>query len=222
MSGVFQSFEDLAGAFTGAALAAVVPEDIDGGIFGAELDAVAGAAPRRRLQFIAGRTSARWALHRLGRPTVELPRLESGAPRWPAGVVGSIAHCDGCALAIAAPVSAWSGFGIDVEPSAALPEDAAALALTATERDWLQGRDPRLGRALFCAKECVHKLVNPLTGAWLEFDEVMIELDPSTLAFLPRPRSAEAANALEGLRLLGRIAFSPGFLAAVLGSAAGR
>jgi 4'-phosphopantetheinyl transferase EntD len=225
MPAIFPEFEALAAAFEPSALVAAIPEQIDGAIFGAELEAVAGAAPRRRVQFIAGRSCAREALQRLGLPPIEIPRSDSGAAQWPATVVGSIAHCDGCALALVAPSARWLGFGIDVEPAAPLPQDAAHIALMPAERtavDALPGGYARWSRALFCAKECVHKLLNPLTGAWLEFDEITIQLDPQTLAFLPQPQSAAALAACEGLQLDGRLAFSGGFLAAVLAATADR
>jgi 4'-phosphopantetheinyl transferase EntD len=225
MATIFPEFEALAATFEGSAVVAVIPEDIDGGIFGDELEAVVGVAPRRRTQFIAGRTSARWALHRLGQPTTMIPRTESGAPQWPPGIVGSIAHCDGCAVAVAAPASQWLGFGIDVEPAAPLPEDAAAIALTRAERhalEQLPGGYARWSRALFCAKECVHKLLNPLTGAWLEFDDMVITLDPQRSTFDPQPLTGPAQQACKGLRLQGGLAFSGGFLTALLSATADR
>lgn len=225
MPAIFPEFEALTAAFPGSALVAAIPERLDGGIFGAELAAVDGAAPRRRVQFIAGRTCARWALHRLGLPSAELPRAESGAACWPDGIGGSIAHCDGCAVAVAAPIAQWRGFGIDVEPAAPLPEDAAVIALTPAERaaiGALPGGYARWSRALFCAKECVHKLVNPLSGAWLEFDEVAIVADAAALTYAVEPLSAAAAQAFDGLRLYGRLAFDGGFICAVLAAAASR
>lgn len=219
MPAIFPEFEALAAAFDGSALVAAIPEQIDGGIFGEELSAVGGATPRRRTQFIAGRTCARWALHRIGVRSTVIGRAESGAPQWPEGVVGSIAHCDGCAVAVTAPRERWLGFGIDVEPAAALPPDAARIALLPAEQAWLSQQPDgyaRWSRALFCAKECVHKLLNPLTGAWLEFDEIRIALDPQAGSFQPEPISAAAEVAIAGRRLEGRIAVSGGFRVAVL------
>lgn len=173
----------------------------------AEAELVAQVAPRRRLHFAAGRDCAHEALRQLGRPVPELLRFESGAPAWPAGCVGSIAHCDGAAAAVAAFDSAWLALGIDVEPAAVLPADVAAYALTAAEREALQrapGGLAALGLVAFSAKECVHKCVHPLREAFLEFDEVEIELDLEAGRFMPRPRSAAARAAFEGLRREGR------------------
>jgi 4'-phosphopantetheinyl transferase EntD len=226
MAVTFPEFESLALLFEGSAVVAAVPEAIDAAIFGDELTAVEGVAPGRRIQFIAGRTCARQALQRLDVPPTIIGRAESGAPLWPPSWVGSIAHCKGCAVAVAGPAARWLGFGIDVEPAEPLPEDAASIALTADERRQLEAMPDgyaRWSRALFCAKECVHKLLNPLSGAWLEFDEVSIELpiafDRPTIAFQVRPLSAQARAACDGLQLRGQLAFSRGYRVALLAAA---
>ncbi|MFT4263930.1 MAG: 4'-phosphopantetheinyl transferase superfamily protein, partial [Nocardioides sp.] len=118
---------------------------------------------------------------------------------------------------------AWRALGLDLEPDLPLPPDAAAVALTDRERG---GVDPADGRLVFAAKECVHKAIHPLTGIWLEFDEVEIALDltgdPSAPAngegaWTPRPLSDQARRALAGVEPVGRWQRSPAGWRVVLG-----
>lgn len=186
----------------------------------AERALVANAVPRRRTQFAAGRACAHSVLAQLGKPTRELLRLESGAPKWPQGIVGSIAHCDAAALASCADASRWQGLGADVEIDAPFADDIAEYVLTADERGHyahLPGGIAYWGLLAFSAKECVHKCLHPLRGVFLEFDEVAIAVNPNTLRFEPRPLSAAADAAFSGLRCDGRWHRAEGCLFTVLG-----
>ena len=180
----------------------------------AEARLVAQAAPRRREHFAAGRICAREAMQLLGHPVDRLLRADSGAPAWPPGYVGSIAHCEGRALAIVAKASSpWQAVGVDVEPDRPLPADVAGYALTAAERERF-ARQPggldTLGLLAFSAKECVHKCVHPLRAAFLEFDEV--EIDIAGDGFNVLPLSMTARSAFDGLRGEGRWLRADGFV----------
>ena len=173
----------------------------------AEAALVMQAVPRRRAHFAAGRACAHEALRRLGMPAVELLRTESGAPRWPAGCVGSISHCDRAAVALVASDEHWLALGIDVEPDQSLPDDVAGYAFGIDERARLArlpGGMDAWGLLAFCAKECVHKCVHPLRGAFLEFEDVEIDLDTGAARFAPRAMTAAARSALTGLHFEGR------------------
>lgn len=142
-----------------------------------------------------------------------------GQPVWPAGFVGSLAHTEGFAVATVAREEACLALGIDVEPAQPLPDDSARLVLRDEEREWAEsaGRaEPCAGRLIFCAKECVHKAVHPLRGAWLDFDEVCIDFDPALECFVPRPVSPAAKAAFSGTRAEGLILRVEGQLVAVL------
>lgn len=173
----------------------------------------AATSPRRRAHFAAGRACAHEALRRLGHPAEAVLRSEGGAPVWPAACIGSIAHCDGMAVAIVAPAARWRGLGIDVEPDQPLPDDVAGYALCPGERRRLlhapDGAEAA-GLLAFSAKECVHKCLHPLRGIFLEFDEV--EIDITATGFVPLPASAQAATALSGLRCEGYWLRTPGFV----------
>lgn len=171
---------------------------------------IANAAARRRAHFAAGRLCAHAALAALGRPVEAVLRSETGAPRWPEGVVGSITHCERQAAAVVAPALSWRALGLDVEPLRALPADVAAYALTDRERSRfrVEGCAPEASLVAFSAKECVHKCLHPLLGLFLGFEEIEIAID--TRGFTPLPRSARAEAALAPVIACGRWAIADG------------
>ncbi|MFI9803415.1 4'-phosphopantetheinyl transferase [Streptomyces sp. NPDC052301] len=144
---------------------------------------VARAVAKRRREFAAVRGCARRAMEKLGVPAQPVVNGERGAPRWPAGLVGSMTHCDGyCAAALVRATDLLS-LGIDAEPhgplptgvapSVSLPAEAERLARLAAERPALHW-----DRILFSAKESVYKAWFPLTRKWLDFTEADITLLP--------------------------------------------
>jgi 4'-phosphopantetheinyl transferase EntD len=123
----------------------------------------------------AARIVARELLTRFGHPDCALPKAPSGAPTWPAGVVGSLAHDYRVAVAAVGHSRDVLALGIDVEPAEALPSDV--LDLVATPQELLKiGDDPFHGRLLFVAKEAVYKAVYPLDRMFLEHHDVEINL----------------------------------------------
>src|SRR5262245_42793783 len=108
----------------------------------------------------AARIVARQLLKRLGQPECALPRTSGGAPAWPAGVVGSLAHDSRVAVAAAGMGRDVGAIGIDVEPAEALPSELLDLVATPQERLTL-GDDLYHGRMLFVAKEAVYKAGYP-------------------------------------------------------------
>lgn len=148
-------------------------------MFSDEAAAVAGAGAERRREFGTVRWCARTALRQLGVPAVPILPDGDRAPRWPVGVVGSMTHCAGYRAAVVARSGELSGVGIDAEPHAALPPDVLDFVLRGEERARLAelaDADPGLhwDRLVFCAKEAVYKAWFPLTGRWLEFEDVSI------------------------------------------------
>ena len=162
-------------AFTDPADVALFPE---------EAAAVARAVDKRRREFATGRNCARVALSRLGVPPVPIVRGERGAPVWPAGIVGSITHCDGYRGVAVARDRDVLTVGIDAEPNEPLPNgvlDSVSLAAERTRLAQLDAAVPGVcwDRLLFSAKESVYKAWFPITGRWLGFEEadVTIHLD---------------------------------------------
>ncbi|MCK2241247.1 MULTISPECIES: 4'-phosphopantetheinyl transferase superfamily protein [unclassified Crossiella] len=143
---------------------------------------------KRRREFTTVRHCARRALAELGRPAVPLLRGERGAPIWPAGIVGSMTHCDGYRAAAVAEDRAVQTIGIDAEPHAPLPEGVLDAVSLPAERDWLSAlsrREPGVhwDRLLFSAKESVYKAWFPLARRWLGFEEARLTVDPSAGSF---------------------------------------
>ena len=123
----------------------------------------------------AARMVARRLLTELGREPCTLPKGPSGAPLWPEGIVGSLAHDDCVAVAALGLRRNARAVGIDVEPAAMLPSDILELVATPLERLRIAD-DPYAGRLLFTAKEAVYKAVQPLDGIFLEFHDIEIDL----------------------------------------------
>jgi len=153
-----------------------------------EREAVAGAVQRRRREFVTGRACARAALERLGAVPVAIPAGPRGEPVWPAGIVGSITHCDGYRAAAVARTGDVAAIGIDAEPNRPLPGGLLDDVASATEREHLlrlarTAPGVAWDRLLFSAKEAVYKAWFPVTGAWLGFEDAEVEVDPDTGRF---------------------------------------
>jgi 4'-phosphopantetheinyl transferase EntD len=123
----------------------------------------------------AARMVARQLLAELGHAPCPILKAASGAPLWPQGVVGSLAHDDEIAVAAVAAHGTINGLGVDIEPAAPLPLDMIDLVASPRERLAL-GDDPHHARLLFAAKEAVYKAVHPLDGVFLEFHDIAVDL----------------------------------------------
>jgi 4'-phosphopantetheinyl transferase EntD len=109
---------------------------------------------------------------------------ERGCPRWPAGVVGSLTHCDGYRAAVACRDSVLHATGIDAEPHGELPSGVADLVVRPEERAMLAelaaaDSSVHWDRLLFSAKESVYKAWFPVARRWLDFQEATLTLKPS-------------------------------------------
>ncbi len=123
----------------------------------------------------AARIVARQLLAQIGYAECALPKAPSGAPIWPAGVVGSLAHDSRVAAAAVAIRRDFSALGIDVEPAEILPSELLDLVATPQERARIAD-DPYRGRLLFAAKEAVYKAVYPLDETFLDHHDVQVDL----------------------------------------------
>jgi len=142
-----------------------------------EAAAVAGAVPRRRTEFAAGRALARAALADLGVGPAAIGVGPRRRPLWPAGVVGSITHCQGFAAVAAALRRDVAAIGIDAEPvTRCLSAGVVERISTESERaavDELGELGPLL---VFSAKEAVYKAWFPMTSRWLGFQDVSLDV----------------------------------------------
>jgi 4'-phosphopantetheinyl transferase EntD len=191
-----------------AAFAMVDPGDVRT-LGPSEAAVVAGAVPSRRSEFAAGRQCAHAALAECGLPPAPLLSRADRAPAWPPGVVGSITHTDGYALAVVArhpggggDVGAGPGggagvaIGVDAERLGRITDDLYGAICTAAEREWLEGhtdgdRRDRAATVLFGAKEAFYKAQRPSTDRWVGFTDVAVR--PAGAGFELVPAATLAA-----------------------------
>ena len=159
-------------------------------------------APARLRAFAAGRQCARALLATLGAGAPPLRVDDHRAPVWPEGIIGTIAHDAGLAVAAVARRGALRGLGVDLEPDGPLAEPVRRRVCTAGEARALADLDDteagRRAKLLFVVKEAVYKCVHPLVRVPLGLRDVEVELDFAGGRFHARalPHAPEAAAAL--------------------------
>ncbi len=157
----------------------------------------------RRREFATGRELACRLLARFGMPGVAVPVGANGAPRWPQGMVGSIAHSDTWCVVTVAPMAVAAALGIDVVPlDQPLDPDLLQVIARPRERAWVLDAGPSRSelrtRLLFCAKESSFKCLDPATQDRIDFRALGIEFAPDESSFradlgASRPASGRAA-----------------------------
>jgi 4'-phosphopantetheinyl transferase EntD len=162
--------------------------ELEAELAASELAAIRRAVASRRREYTTARACAHNALSRLGLPPGPIPPGPAGEPRWPAGVVGSITHCEGYRAAAVARTREVGALAIDAEPNRPLPAGVLAAIAAGEERAWLrrhrkEAADVCWDRLLFSAKEAVFKLWFPLTGDKLGFEDASVEFDLATGTF---------------------------------------
>lgn len=131
---------------------------------------IGAAVPRRLAEFAAGRSAARAAMRALGHAPAAIPAGPDRAPLWPAGLTGSITHCDGACLAIMGQTQHWSGLGLDAEPAASLDPALWPTLLAAGE----SLADGQSALALFVAKEAAYKAQYALSQQLFDFQTLRL------------------------------------------------
>jgi 4'-phosphopantetheinyl transferase EntD len=161
-----------------------------------EMEQLGRAVMKVRRQSGAARALARDFLRGLGVPPCPIMRGVRGAPVWPKGVIGSLAHDrDVAVAAVARSGIRRSGIGVDVEPDESLDQGILASIASPSEIAQLEGRNPRL---LFCAKEAAFKAVNSVSAPISDFREIEVDLKSmrawtrdgvtTALSWIERPR----------------------------------
>ncbi|MGP6156222.1 MAG: 4'-phosphopantetheinyl transferase family protein [Vulcanimicrobiaceae bacterium] len=181
----------------------------------AERAECASAVPKRVAEFAAGRLCARRALSALGLEGVAVGRNADRSPAWPFGFTGSITHTLGFCAAAVARSSDCEALGIDAEIVGRVTPEVWPYVFTLAELALVDALPVRQGAALatliFSAKEAFYKCQHALTGEWLEFGDVTLELaGPGETAgeFEVRPLRSLASPLLAGHALRGRFRFS--------------
>ena len=206
---------------------ATAREDRDGALYPEEAAVVARAVEKRRREFTTGRACAREALAQLGEPHQPIPPGPRGEPLWPAGVVGSITHCDGYRACAVARDADLLSIGVDAERNEPLPEGLLGDIALPDEQGMLQRlahEDPAVcwDRLLFSAKETVYKAWYPLARRWLGFEDAIVALDRvarTYSAHLLVPGPVVEGRELTGFR--GRWVADGGLLLTAIALAAG-
>ncbi|WP_338784386.1 4'-phosphopantetheinyl transferase superfamily protein [Streptomyces sp. DG1A-41] len=156
-------------------------EGADAPLYPEEAALMTRAVAKRRREFAAVRSCARRAMEKLGVPPQPILPGERGAPGWPAGLAGSMTHCDDYCAAALVRATDLASVGIDAEVHGPLPEGVLPAVSLPAEAERLrrlaaQSPDVHWDRLLFSAKESVYKAWFPLTGRWLDFTEADIEI----------------------------------------------
>jgi enterobactin synthetase component D len=129
---------------------------------------------KRKTEHLAGRIAAVHALREFSIKTV--PGFhESGAPRWPDGLYGSISHSGNYALAVVGR----SPVGVDIEAlfSGALCSEVAASIITPAEHATLKHSTLPFPLALtlvFCAKESLFKAFSSVAAPFPGFHSAQV------------------------------------------------
>jgi 4'-phosphopantetheinyl transferase EntD len=164
-------------------------EEVDAPLFPAERRAVSRAVEGRRREFVTARACAREALAGLGVvEALAIPPGADGDPRWPAGIVGSIAHCEGLRAVAVARRAEVAALGIDAEPNVDLPPGVLEAISLPDERSRLHvcsEAEPAIswGRLLFSAKEAIYKAWFPFVRRRLGFEDATITFDRERRVF---------------------------------------
>lgn len=138
---------------------------------------IAGFAGPRRQEFVAGRWCARQALGALGRSPCELLPDADGLPLWPAGVVGSITHCQGVAAAAVLPATdPETLLGLDLEKTNRLSLAASRRVLHPRETEFAVG-DLERASVLFSLKEAFYKAQFPRWRTRGNFRDIALAVD---------------------------------------------
>jgi 4'-phosphopantetheinyl transferase EntD len=134
------------------------------------------AIAKVRRQSGAARIVARKLLSRLGFKDMAILKASSGAPVWPEGAAGSLAHEEHIALAAVTRKADYLAVGVDIEPAEPLPDNLIDIIASPAERS-RYGLAFLRGRQLFVAKEAVYKAIYPLDGRFLDFHDIEVDLD---------------------------------------------
>jgi 4'-phosphopantetheinyl transferase EntD len=146
-----------------------------------EINSVSHCSKKRISDFSSGRVCARLALRALGIEGFSLLSAPDRQPIWPDGIAGSITHTDSYTAAVVIRQGSVRSVGVDSEAVGAVHEGLWPRICTPAEIEGLRGfasagRNERAA-LIFAAKEAFYKSQFPLTGEWVGFADVTIELE---------------------------------------------
>lgn len=136
------------------------------------------AVASREADIRLGRAAARQGLAELGQEVVPILRGAHREPLWPDGVVGSITHADGLAVAAVAPRDRCVGIGIDLERRERFFPGLVEQVAFGDERRRLEALPAAelasAAVAVFSAKEVIYKALFPLVGEFFGFEAARV------------------------------------------------
>jgi 4'-phosphopantetheinyl transferase EntD len=159
----------------------------------------ARARPQRVREFATGRYLGRRAMAELGLPAGPILKAGDRSPVWPPGVIGSLTHAAGIAVAAVARPESLRGLGVDLEQQDRVAERLFGKVFTEAEMTgleaWERGSDRRSAATLmFSAKEAAYKAVYPTVGRFIGFQEAEIDVDWSARTLRARYVGEHAPN----------------------------
>jgi 4'-phosphopantetheinyl transferase EntD len=99
------------------------------------------------------------------------------------GYVGSISHSDHLCGAIVAQSGVYAGLGLDIESATPVPADLRDTICRREEQFCRSVPGYDLAKLLFVAKEAVFKAYYPITGIFLDFHDIVVEVDAAKTSF---------------------------------------
>lgn len=157
---------------------------------------MAGAVPKRKGEYRAGRTCARMAIQHVSSSLLTLEDSSTNwpingadrAPIWPDGITGSLSHSNTLVTCIAGLSSRYESLGVDIEPPTSLSDSANFAHQVCLPQELAIVSQSGLSDAgftlLFSAKEALFKAVYPTVKRYVDFHEAkLIGIDGDTLNF---------------------------------------
>lgn len=148
----------------------------DSVLFEEEKELVKKFTEKPKEQFCMGRYAAHLCLKDHGQNQAIL-RKQSGAPNWPYGIVGSITHTKGLAIAVTGSSDQYLGLGIDCERlDRKIKLMVAEKTLHECERSWVfekEGKEELRLLHILSAKEAIFKAFYPINECYLGFLDAM-------------------------------------------------
>ena len=188
----------------GAAFEVVIIDQHSAELLPEERQLMESWAPSRQREFVAGRMCARQALDLLEVGASGLLPDTDGIPQWPEGTVGSISHCRGVAMAMAAKSVDCRMLGLDLEKTNRLSAGAIKQVLHPIE-EIFAGGDQLKASILFSLKEAFYKAQFPKWHAAGNFSDLALEVDLASGSAKIREMDARFSPELLRLRFCFRI-----------------
>jgi 4'-phosphopantetheinyl transferase EntD len=117
--------------------------------------------------------------------------------------VGSITHTEGFCTAVVAAKSRFAGLGVDAERVQNVSGEVWPQILRREEVDrFLQlevAERQKAAAVVFCAKEAFYKCQYAVTGAWLDFTDVAVEIFEETFRVTVQGRDCTIPKNLRSL-----------------------